>query len=755
MIKRLGLILVALVMSLTVILSPALADDGGKSNHKVGDKVALSSGDEAVYLGISNGKEIWQATLGDPKYVKGTNIPYDCQWHLVDGNYVAGANDFTATVSSKGVSITYKSKTSTWSPDTLVDKVKAKEKSANPELLAIDPINANYRNNTLMWDYNNGVKRYLRIIEGMLIEYYKIEKPLSADFSIENNLIKDIGFSWFRPASAWDANGEPIALTLLGNHNLSLTKDKVVKTKSNKDIVYPITIDPDVTFYTSSSDGNTFVNDVVYNTAWAATDADSVADTEVSLRIGQWTGFGWFEVLRSGVYFDTSSLPDACNITSSTLGLYGKTDASATDFLMTIQNGQPTYPHDPMVSGDHNKANYSGDGGTFNTSGFNTTGYNSFSLNATGISWISKTGTTKFFIRSSRDISGTQPTGAEYVNVYSYEQGVGYRPKLVVTYAIVAPSIQVDTASNIATTSARLNATVLDDGYESCRVRFGYGNVTQTAPNFNSYQNITAWSAFEWDTGEHPYYDATSMNSSTTYFYRAQIDNSASNVTSANEITFPTLAAVSVPTNFRAYPSQTSVSLSWVKGIGSTQTMVRYSGSSFPTTNTSGTQVYFGIASTAPHIGLTAGHTYYYSAWGESGGSWNATYATVAATTSAFTVSAGDDFEAPTAWVEWFQAPDYTRLSNLEPIYSAVNELADSFGMPRNTTWVSLISVIIAIVSIGLMTTRGGFMAGMVVGGAMMLGGIAIHILPAWMMLFVVLFSILGWALNQRGVGTE
>ncbi len=46
---------------------------------------------------------------------------------------------------------------------------------------------------------------------------------------------------------------------------------------------------------------------------------------------------------------------------------------------------------------------------------------------------------------------------------------------------------------------------------------------------------------------------------------------------------------------------------------------------------------------------------------------------------------------------------DYTSLSRLEPIYSAVNGVADSFGIPRNNAWVFLSFIIVLGVAIYLL----------------------------------------------------
>lgn len=148
-----------------------------------------------------------------------------------------------------------------------------------------------------------------------------------------------------------------------------------------------------------------------------------------------------YTVDRSFLFFDTSAIPDTATITSATIGLYGASDQSVTDFNLTVTNGQSTYPHDPLQSGDFNKTNYSGSGGTLSTSGFSTSGYNTITLDATGRSWINLTGTTKLGIFSSRDIAVTTPTGNEYVSVYATDQtGTDKDPVLTITYTIPAVS---------------------------------------------------------------------------------------------------------------------------------------------------------------------------------------------------------------------------------------------------------------------------------------------------------------------------
>ncbi len=193
----------------------------------------------------------------------------------------------------------------------------------------------------------------------------------------------------------------------------------------------------EATFYSTASDGGLEQSDINYS---AVHDAPSgtVNAGSLRIRIGQSAAGSALYIYRGGLFFDTSSLPDDATITSATLSLYGSDHQLGTDFDITVVDGSVL--EDPMVNSDYGDLlPQTTGGGTFNTAGFSTSGYNDIALNAAGISWISKTGTTKFGLRSSRDISVTPPTGTEHLRIWANEKGEGYRPKLVVTYTIAPP----------------------------------------------------------------------------------------------------------------------------------------------------------------------------------------------------------------------------------------------------------------------------------------------------------------------------
>lgn len=186
------------------------------------------------------------------------------------------------------------------------------------------------------------------------------------------------------------------------------------------------------TFGSAASDGYTEKVGYSYADAWTAT-SGTVYSTAATMKIGQEY---YAKIYRGFVYFDASSLPDGATITAATLSLYVSGDYSTTDFDVTVQNGQPTYPHNPLIEGDYYKSYYSDDGGSRSTSTISGGGYWNITLGSTGRGWISKTNETKLCLRSSTDIAGTENGGDEYITVSTCNAGRYYAPLLYITYTV-------------------------------------------------------------------------------------------------------------------------------------------------------------------------------------------------------------------------------------------------------------------------------------------------------------------------------
>jgi len=194
---------------------------------------------------------------------------------------------------------------------------------------------------------------------------------------------------------------------------------------------------PNAVFYSTPSDGYLWAMSS-YGYVYIHHQYDGIVDDDlVTINVGQYkssSGDFW-ELYRAALFFDTSSLPDDANITAATLSIYGSSDESSTNFDITLVSGAEL--NDPLVSSDYYPDLYlaTESRGAFSTAGFTTSGYNNISLNGTGISEISKTGTTKFGLRSSRDINYYEPSTLERISFYANEiTDSNKKPKLSVTY---------------------------------------------------------------------------------------------------------------------------------------------------------------------------------------------------------------------------------------------------------------------------------------------------------------------------------
>ena len=178
-----------------------------------------------------------------------------------------------------------------------------------------------------------------------------------------------------------------------------------------------------------------------YNEIWDAEEGEVREQyTGDDMDVGQiWAPYpvNKYGIYRSVVYFDTRSIPEDANIINAIFSGYIKSDQSDTDFNVTIQNGQPFFPHMPPIPEDYYRGHYIGNGGSRNTSEITGTGYWNITLNENGKSWINKGGVTKLCLRSDREIAGVQPSGKERIIFYQSEHGKEYAPKLIVTYETI------------------------------------------------------------------------------------------------------------------------------------------------------------------------------------------------------------------------------------------------------------------------------------------------------------------------------
>uniref|UniRef100_A0A6M3IJB0 Uncharacterized protein n=1 Tax=viral metagenome TaxID=1070528 RepID=A0A6M3IJB0_9ZZZZ len=319
-------------------------------------------------------------------------------------------------------------------------------------LLPVNPLNPNYTNNTLEWDY--GIcKRRLRIIEGSILGSWVFASKPVGEVRIKYNQIGDYRLK-------------------LGQFKIG-DDEEVVKPEDFDQLAqeqngYPVIVMDSATFYpdahieTTSVDGRLY--DAGEDTTWQTlvakpgdTAQDSTADAYGVYIASTSTGNQWAALIRSIFLFDTSGLDDGAIISAATLSIMsgdigGAVPAGKKDLLSIIPDVN-IYSSAPVA----NTSLAAGDFDSCGTTPFSTTityanwaaggTYNDFALNATGIAAISKTGVSKFSARNANydvaeelDPGNHAPAWSSFTDsalaIFYAEKGNGYKPKLVVTYTV-------------------------------------------------------------------------------------------------------------------------------------------------------------------------------------------------------------------------------------------------------------------------------------------------------------------------------
>ena len=129
------------------------------------------------------------AVIGQRPHFNEDGLRIEPRWYAHDGGYVSGFNRFASTVAGKATTYSCAKGDAAWSPQVFLDGEEVM--CGDPVLLDGDPINENYHQNTLEWDY--GIcKRRLRIIEGQLRERYFFFADPGGGVKIKSNWIGTI-----------------------------------------------------------------------------------------------------------------------------------------------------------------------------------------------------------------------------------------------------------------------------------------------------------------------------------------------------------------------------------------------------------------------------------------------------------------------------------------------------------------------------------------------------------------------------------
>lgn len=182
----------------------------------------------------------------------------------------------------------------------------------------------------------------------------------------------------------------------------------------------------------STADGHVGNNGTTYATVQAAATGTGVYTAAGGITVGQRLLAGAYDVWRGFLYFDTSSIVSGSSIDSAVLYVVPGYDGSATDFNLTVVQGTQAAT---LTTADYSACG-STSGGTLSTVGISLESLYPITLDATGLGFITKAGTTKLALRSSLDISATAPTVEERIVIYGQDDAAGRRPVLAVNYTV-------------------------------------------------------------------------------------------------------------------------------------------------------------------------------------------------------------------------------------------------------------------------------------------------------------------------------
>ena len=170
----------------------------------------------------------------------------------------------------------------------------------------------------------------------------------------------------------------------------------------------------------------------VYATALAGPGGGAVNDGR--LVFGQYLSGGVYVILQAFIGFDTSVLSGQ-RITDAAVSLYGKADASTTNFNMIVR----ILDWGTAVTAADWTTGFDLSAGVLGTAGFTIAGYNDFPSTAAGIASVNPSGFTRFLVVNNKIVTATAPTNFEYVEVWDAEDaGTTRDPKLTVTHELRA-----------------------------------------------------------------------------------------------------------------------------------------------------------------------------------------------------------------------------------------------------------------------------------------------------------------------------
>ena len=263
-------------------------------------------------------------------------------------------------------------------------------------------------------------------------------------------------FTYLRSYKAWDSEGNEINIEAkLYVKNGKRYLQKTIPVAFLQKAVGKVFTDTTTSYYAGAGDGIAG-GKTAKNPAWDAHDYTTAASftndytsyTSTSSNMalcGNDTGARFF-FYRAFFPVDTSSLGSGATITDAALKIYvfSEEHDHVNDFIRLVETNQAS--SSSLISADYNQCGSvdnptAGAADVDISSDITITAYNTWTLNATGLSWISKTGTTYLGLREGNDAKDNEISDKVYsgdcnriAGYFSENTGTDKDPYLSVTY---------------------------------------------------------------------------------------------------------------------------------------------------------------------------------------------------------------------------------------------------------------------------------------------------------------------------------
>ncbi|MBW1744687.1 MAG: hypothetical protein JRJ47_14870, partial [Deltaproteobacteria bacterium] len=287
---------------------------------------------------------------------------------------------------------------------------------------------------------------------------------------ISRGATEKTAFTHIRKIRIWDSDYNAIdGLAQFYKKGSNLYFRKIVPKEFLATATYPVYTDDIASFYTGLGDGYVAGGAAANNwdlahdllTGQIVNYNDTTAD---GLVIGSGRRADNVALIYRGFFpINATALPDAANITAASLffGIYskGNDDDDGYDYIAVVGETTQADP-DVLTTADYDTCgavnNPTLGSAKYDITSIATGAYLEIVLNATGISWIRRSGTgdnaySRFGIREGHDIEDHPFAGA--TNTWSYVTGpqseyagTAYDPKLSVTYTVGSTTHYVDKA---------------------------------------------------------------------------------------------------------------------------------------------------------------------------------------------------------------------------------------------------------------------------------------------------------------------